>query len=253
MDEILSVKNTRIKEVKKLHKKKYREENQAYLLEGFHLIEEALKNNKELQHIYLTPKGREQWGAWLESQTSAITLVSEEVMKSLSDLPTPQGILAVVAMENLAIDNWAGSWLLLDNVQDPGNVGTMVRTADAAGLTGIILGEGTADIYSTKALRSMQGSNFHLPIVSLTLSEVISQLNTQEIPVYGTELNEFAVSYKEIKPSQNFALIMGNEGQGVDKNLLEQTDKNLYIPIKGQAESLNVGIAAGILMYHLAL
>ncbi|KAF1295830.1 23S rRNA methyltransferase [Enterococcus sp. JM4C] len=254
MNEILSVKNTTIKEIKKLHKKKYRVESQQYLLEGFHLIEEAVKYNNVLTQVLVTQRGYQQWGAWLEAKAIAdVSLVSDEVMKSISDLPTPQGILAVVAMAEAVITDWQGAWLLLDNVQDPGNVGTMVRTADAAGLSGIILGEGTADIYSTKTLRSMQGSHFHLPVVSMNLKDAISVFKEQTIPVYGTELNEFAVSYQDVSASQNFALIMGNEGQGVEKELLDLTDKNLYIPIKGHAESLNVGIAAGILMFHLTV
>ena len=252
MNEILSAKNTRIKELKKLHKKKYREESQTYLIEGFHLVEEAIKNNQTLTQIYLTKKGFEQWGHWLEEQgLTALFLVSDEVMKSLSDLPTPQGILAVVPMAKVDTSQLTGSWLLLDNVQDPGNVGTMIRTADAAGLSGIILGEGTADRHSTKVMRSMQGSNFHLPIITMNLQEAVLLFKKQQTPIYGTELNEFAVVYSEIPPQKDFALIMGNEGQGVSKELLACTDKNLYIPIKGQAESLNVGIAAGILMYHL--
>jgi TrmH family RNA methyltransferase len=254
VNEILSVKNTRIKELKKLHKKKYREESHSYLIEGFHLIEEAVKNKQTLKQVYITQRGLQQWGSWIEEQQLAnIFLVSDEVMNSLSDLPTPQGILAVVPITQLENVQLKGSWLLLDNVQDPGNVGTMIRTADAAGLTGIILGEGTADIYSTKVMRSMQGSNFHLPILSMNLKEAVQLFKEQRIPVYGTELNEFAVVYNKIEPQKDFALIMGNEGQGVSKELLALADKNLYIPIKGQAESLNVGIAAGILMYHLTV
>ena len=170
-------------------------------------------------------------------------------MQSLSELPTPQGIIAVVKKHSLTVD-LDGAWLLLDNVQDPGNVGTMIRTADAAGFTGVVLGKGTADIYSTKVLRSMQGSNFHLPIISMDLTEAVTIFKEKEIPVYGTELNKDAIDYRQAAPGKKVALILGNEGQGVRSELLEMTDQNLYIPIYGQAESLNVGIAAGILMYH---
>jgi len=141
---------------------------------------------------------------------------------------------------------------LLDHVQDPGNVGTLIRTADAAGFSGVILGEGSADIYSTKVLRSMQGSHFHLPVVSANLFEVIDQLKKEKVPVYGTELNPAAITYTSIPESASVALILGNEGQGVQKELLTQTDQNVYIPLYGAAESLNVGVAGGILMYHIA-
>src|SRR5699024_8594405 len=106
-----------------------------------------------------------------------------------SDLPTPQGIMAVVSKKTQIITDFSGRWLLLDRVQDPGNVGTMVRTADAAGFAGVALGTGCADPYSTKVLRSMQGSNFHLPLVNVQLEQLIPQLQQLSIPVYGTELN----------------------------------------------------------------
>lgn len=253
MKEILSTKNATIKEFKKLHKKKYREEKQQYIIEGFHLIEEAAKAGTDIDWILFNQRGKAEWSDWLEQQPDeCLIYVSDEVLVSLSELPTPQGMLAIVKMsDDEKKISFSGGWLLLDNVQDPGNVGTMIRTADAAGLSGVILGEGSSDIYSTKVLRAMQGSNYHLPVVRKSLEEVIDGFKEAKVPVYGTELNPDAISYREITNSQNYALIMGNEGQGVAPEFLEKTDKNLYIPIKGAAESLNVAIAAGILMYHL--
>lgn len=252
MKEIVSTKNTWIKELKKLHKKKQRDAESKYLLEGFHLIEEAQKNETILEAVLITKRGQNEWQEWLaDFPDEQLYLVSDGVMQVLSDLPTPQGILAVAVMEDEAEICYEGRWLLLDNVQDPGNVGTMIRTADAAGLSGVILGDGTADIYSTKVLRGMQGSNFHLPIVRRALPAVIAQFKERQIPVFGTALDEAAVPFEKMGSRDQFALIMGNEGQGVAKELLAMTDQNLYIPIYGQAESLNVAIAAGILMYGL--
>lgn len=253
MKEILSTKNAMIKDFKKLHKKKYREENQQYIIEGFHLIEEAGKANAQIDWILLNQRGRLEWSDWLEDQPQERMIqVSEEVLESLSELPTPQGIIAIVRMPKLENTiQFLGGWLLLDNVQDPGNVGTMIRTADAAGLSGVILGEGSSDIYNTKVLRAMQGSNYHLPVIRKPLAEIIDKFKEANVPVYGTELNPDAVSYQKIKKIENYALIMGNEGQGVSTELLAKTVQNIYIPIKGAAESLNVAIAAGILMYHL--
>lgn len=255
MKEITSSKNEWIKTIKKLHRKKHREEMQEYLIEGFHLVEEAVNHSAAIRSILVTKRGVNEWKEWLEEQdTEIIVLVSDEVMKSLSDLPTPQGILAVVGMPTISEelkDSFTGSWLALDQVQDPGNVGTMIRTADAAGFTGVIMGEGAADIYSTKVLRAMQGSHFHLPILTGDILEMIQAFKTQGSAVYGTELNDEAVEYTSIEPQQNFLLIMGNEGNGVRQDILDQTTKNLFIPIKGKAESLNVAVAAGILMYSL--
>lgn len=254
MKEIQSAKNPRIKELKKLHKKKYREENCAYLLEGFHLIEEAVAANAVIKEIYVTQKGQREWQTWLDQLTDIeLFLVTDEVMHALSDLPTPQGILAVVAREVMESPAFSGGWLLLDNVQDPGNVGTMIRTADAFGLAGVLLGQGTADLYSTKVLRSMQGSNYHLPVIQMDLSHAVQQLKEQDFMIYGTELNEEATALNEVEKPTNFAIIMGNEGQGVSRELLNFTDKNIYIPMSGNAESLNVGVATGILLYHFAV
>lgn len=254
MKEILSSKNPIIKEIKKLHKKKVRDEKEQYVIEGFHLIEEAIKANATIEWILINQRGQTEWSTWLNQyESDKIIFVSDEVMASLSELPTPQGILAVVHRpETKKVEDFHGGWLLLDCVQDPGNVGTMIRTADAAGLAGVIVGEGTADIYSTKVLRAMQGSNFHLPVIQWKLDEAVQFFNQNQIPIYGTELNEQAVAYLNIKKSENYALIMGNEGLGVQPELLAQTTQNIYIPIKGQAESLNVAVAAGILIYHLA-
>ena len=114
----------------------------------------------------------------------------------------------------------------------------------------IILGEGTADLYNPKVLRSAQGSHFHLPIIKGNLSSWIDRLKTEEIPVYGTAL-ENSAAYNTVTSTDSFALILGNEGNGVSPSILDSTDQNLYVPIYGKSESLNVAIAAGILMYHL--
>ncbi|MBO0469098.1 RNA methyltransferase [Enterococcus sp. DIV0242_7C1] len=252
MKEILSSKNTMMKELKKLRIKKHREAQQRYLIEGFHLIEEAIKAHAEVEWILINQRGIEEWAEWIAlHEDERFIFVTEEILSSLSEVPTPQGMLAVVKMPDQEQGmSHHGRWLLLDNVQDPGNVGTMIRTADAAGLTGVVLGSGCADIYNTKVLRAMQGSNYHLPLFRLPLAEVIEGFQKNGISVYGTELNKEAVAYQTLPKQENYALIMGNEGQGVSRELLEMVDQSVYIPIVGKAESLNVAIAAGILMYH---
>ncbi|MEH6857153.1 RNA methyltransferase, partial [Priestia megaterium] len=172
-------------------------------------------------------------------------------IKLLSDTETPQGIIAVCFQTKHAeIIHTAQKVLLLDAVQDPGNLGTIIRTADAAGVEAIIVGEGSVDVYNPKVVRSTQGAIFHLPIVKGDLLEMISLLKEREIAVYGTSLQNGKV-YTCVKPSNEFALVVGNEGNGVSEKVLEQTDQNLYIPIYGKSESLNVAIASGILLYYL--
>lgn len=252
MKEITSTKNSLIKELKKLHKKKHRIETNSYLIEGEHLVEEAFTYQAEIISLLVTKDSYQDYH-YLTEQVSddSLYVVTDDVLKVVSSLPTPQGIIAVIRKTEVVKNQQLGRMLLLDRVQDPGNVGTMIRTADAAGFTHVILGEGCADIYQSKVLRAMQGSQYHLTLEEANLTDFILKLKEENYQVYGTELNEEAIDYREIDSTDKLAIIMGNEGQGVAQELLELTDKNLYIPIKGKAESLNVAIAAGIIMFSL--
>ncbi len=221
------------------------------MIEGFHLVEEALKKGNVIlelivrEDVDLPPK----WNYG----SIPLTTVTEEVIKALSDTETPQGVIAICKQDRHELSELKGkTFLLVDAVQDPGNIGTMIRTADAAGMDAVIIGKGCVDIYNPKVLRSAQGSHFHLPIISGDLNIWFDKLSDENIPVYGTSLENGEV-YTEVTASQSFALIVGNEGSGVDKELLERTAKNLYIPIYGKSESLNVAVATGILLYYLKI
>ncbi|QIL46445.1 RNA methyltransferase [Vagococcus coleopterorum] len=252
MNEITSSQNNYIKSLKKLTKKKERTSQGRYLLDGEHLVGEALKSGTEIEAILYSREFLENHSNLSISDNVETYLLSNEIMKQLSFVPAPQGIMAVVKLPTNKVELKTNQPILvLDNVQDPGNVGTMIRTADAAGFGTVFLGEGTADIYNDKVLRSMQGSHFHIDVIEGTILELMSTLSEKNIPVYGTELNPQAVCYREIKPMEQFALVMGNEGQGVGAEILAQTTKNVYIPIVGEAESLNVAVAAGVLMFAL--
>ncbi|GIN22121.1 MAG TPA: RNA methyltransferase [Bacillus bacterium] len=248
MEELQSAKNVRVKEWKKLLTKKGRDQSGKYMLEGAHLVEEALKTNEiveiMVQHNFTAIKIE-------QLREFPVTLISAEISQSISATETPQGIFAVCKKRDVGLDLAIHrKLLLLDGVQDPGNIGTMIRTADAAGIDAVIFGEGTGDLYNPKVLRSAQGSHFHLKVVGGKLSEWIKQLKAADIPVYGSAI-ENGEPFINVPSSDSFALIVGNEGAGVDSAILRQTDKNLYIPLYGQSESLNVAVAAGILLYHL--
>jgi RNA methyltransferase, TrmH family len=249
LKEIQSVKNPQVKQWKKLLTKKERDKTGTFLIEGFHLIEEALKQPEQIIEIIVSDKI--ELPPRLDFGSNSITTVTDEISKELSDTETPQGIYAICreTVDQTYVEK-ANSLLLIDAVQDPGNLGTMIRTADAAGIDAVIVGYGSVDIYNSKVLRSAQGSHFHLPIVRGNLEEWIETLKKRNIPVYGTAL-ENAKTYTEIAPQEEFALIVGNEGSGMNKDLLAKTTSNLYIPIYGQSESLNVAVAAGILLYYL--
>ncbi|WP_125702997.1 TrmH family RNA methyltransferase [Lacticaseibacillus daqingensis] len=250
MEYIASPKNEHIKAAKKLTNKKYQKQGQAYLLEGWHLVEEALKAGVTPKRLYATDKYLNE--RLLKPFYDITTEISPEVANHLAETPTPQGIFAVMPRVPGALSKTlSGQFLLLDGIQDPGNVGTLVRTADAAGIGTVVFGNGTADAFNPKVLRAMQGSQFHVNLVTAPLPALVDQLKAAGVPVYGTELNVNALPYTEVAPSAQFGLIVGNEGNGMDAGLLRQTDTNLYIPIKGRAESLNVAIAAAVVLFHL--
>lgn len=252
MKEITSVSNPQVKAWKKLATKKGRQQSQTYLLDGWHLVKEALNSDEPIQKILVTPSFKYLADLEILPEIQYFS-ISVSIAKHLSETKSPQGIFAEVAFDQTTISptTASGAWLLLDGVQDPGNIGTMVRTADAAGFSGVVFGPKTADMYQPKVVRSMQGSQFHLQLVTADLSTWIQAFKAKNYPVFGSELNKDARSYQEVGQHQNFALIMGNEGNGMSAELLQQTSLNLYIPIKGHAESLNVAVAAGILMFQL--
>lgn len=248
MDVLQSLKNPRVKEWKKLHTKKGRDRTGTYLIEGTHLIEDALKTNEVIE---LMVQCNKSVPGYVRDTDIPITFISPEISQAIAETEAPQGMFAVCKKRLSKPDPAVHKrFLLFDGVQDPGNIGTMIRTADAAGIDAIILGEGTGDLYNPKVIRSAQGSHFHLEVASGNLPEWIARLKSYGIPVYGTALRR-AVPYNEAAPSDAFALIVGNEGAGVSDQVLDQSDKNLYIPIYGKSESLNVAVAAGILMYYL--
>jgi TrmH family RNA methyltransferase len=250
MKYIESESNASLKQWKKLHTRKEREKTGTFLLEGPHLIEEAISSGAKLQHVIIE-ENFEIKDEWLKEKFTLWT-VPAKLMKQLSETEKPQGIVAVCEMVNEleAPIQQNGRYLLIDGVQDPGNLGTIVRTADSAGLDGVFLGEGTADLYNGKTVRSTQGSLFHLPVIKADLNEVITACREEKVPVLSTSLQN-AVDMREAPDMNGFALIVGNEGQGVQQSLQDESDMNVKIPIFGQAESLNVSVATGILLYEL--
>ncbi|WAA11634.1 TrmH family RNA methyltransferase [Fervidibacillus halotolerans] len=244
---IQSPKNEKVKQWKKLLTKKGRDQANRYLVEGDHLVQEALLAGA-VEELIITETSMTKY-----TETSfgsvGIQMISDPIGKILSETETTQGIFAVCKKK---IDTKVSGirFLLIDAVQDPGNLGTMIRTADASGIDAVIIGKGSVDLYNPKVLRAAQGSHFHLPIVQGDLSEWISHFQSESIPVYGTSLQGGESMYT-LDPGKPFALIVGNEGRGVHPSLLQQTAKNIFIPIFGKSESLNVSVATGILLYYL--
>lgn len=250
MKYIESKKNEEIKQLNKLNKTKEIKKTGTYLIEGFHLVHEADDNGQDIVTVLATENHQDD--RLVKKYYDNAIIISDDIAQSLSETKSPQGIFAVIKIHQAEeIPELSGQWVILANVQDPGNVGTIIRTADAAGYNGVITSLDTADIYQPKVQRSMQGSQFHLPIYRLDLKEAISKAKDAGLTVFGSEVNDQAVSYKAIDKVDDYALIMGNEAHGLDEDTLQMTDQNIFIPLLGKAESLNVAVAAGVLMYGL--
>ncbi len=239
---ITSFDNDKVKYLKKLSKKKYRDLYNEFLVEGRHLVIEAYKHNM-LKEIILCDGEVTPFDV-------PYTVVSYEVMKKISEVETPQKIMGLCKKLD---DTTIGSRiLLLDEIQDPGNMGTIIRSAVAFDIDTIILSKNCVDLYNPKVVRSTQGMLFHIPILIYDFDELLPMLKELKIPIYATKV-EYGTNVSTLKEDEKkrFALLMGNEGNGVHPEYLELSDKNLYIPMSNEVESLNVAIATSILLYEL--
>lgn len=239
---LTSIENKEIKEYCKLNQKKYRDKHSSFVVEGFHLVEEAYRKNL-LEKIIV-----------LEEVENPFDMdpiyVTQEVMKKLSTLDTIPNMIGICAMPDYQ-DIVGDRILLLDNIQDPGNLGTIIRSSKAFNVDTIVLSKDTVDLYNPKVVRATQGFLFHINIVKKDLKEVIEDLKNKNYPIYSTSVVHGS-DVKKIGPKSRYALIVGNEGKGVSKEISELADSNLYIRMNDSVESLNVGVATSILLYELA-
>ena len=253
--ELTGLQNPVVKAAAELKQKKYRTQNSLYLAEGLRTAEEAVAY-KAVETLFYVATDDDRTMRLLEDaamQNIKLVCVNENVMKKIADTETPQGIIAVCKMRQPKLENLlAGGKMLLvlDRVGDPGNIGTMLRTADAAGIGGLVLLKGCADIYAPKTVRSSMGSLFHIPVLSgVSEQEFVSAAKKAGYDLLVTCLDGADNLYKA-DLSGRIAFVMGNEAGGVSETLLEKADKRVYIPMAGRAESLNVAMAAGIVMFE---
>jgi len=247
-----AVHNRRVKAWAQLQTVKERRKTGRFLIEGFHLVEEVLRSGWEVEAVLV------EIGKPVPPVPGRVEViqVSPAVMRRLSETETPQGIVAVIKQKRW---NWEAVLhrerlllLVMDGVQDPGNLGTMIRIADAAGCDAVLLGEGTVDRFNGKTVRAAMGSLFHLPVADLELSVLWPQLRRAEVQLIGTSLNRASITYVNHHYPQKLAVVVGNEGKGLSEQVLKAMDTTVHIPIIGQAESLNVASAAGIILYEVA-
>ncbi|MBR3209459.1 MAG: RNA methyltransferase [Bacilli bacterium] len=233
-----SINNKKIKYYKQLKQKKFRDKERKFIVEGEHLVKEAY-NNKCLLEV-LTP---EKSKLKIDATTSEI---SESVIKYLTSLQTPTGIFGICKEKENKLKE--GKVLALDGIQDPGNMGTIIRSAAAFNIDTIVVNDKCVDIYSDKVIRASQGLIFSVNIVKKDIKEVIEDLKNNHT-IYATKVDG-GKTLKDIEKNKNFVIIMGNEGNGVSEELIKLADCNLYIPMNKKCESLNVAVATSIILYE---
>lgn len=257
---ISSVQNDKVKQWASLLDKKYRDRTGQFLIEGIHLVLEALKGSVGVAAIiYDAERGIPAELATVREERQAAgtsgaewVQASRAVMAKCTGTDTPPPVFAVVT--KLSADTKAlftGNCLVvvLDGVRDPGNAGTIIRSADAVGADAVILGKGSVDLYNPKTVRSTMGSLFHLPIIEADLLELLPQAKAHGIKVIGTSLQAEYTCYG-YDWTQPTWLLMGSESDGLSQDVREQVDESVIIPMVGQAESLNVAMAATVLLYE---
>ena len=259
--EIKSKDNEKFKYLKSLLKKKNRMREKKYMVEGYRIIKQAMETGEKL-HMAVFCESFEKNEFCeavlneLESQGTRLYKLSQKLFDEISDTQNSQGIIAVAHMKSIGmkeqIEKGTRFILILDRIQDPGNMGTIIRTADAAGVEAIVLLKGCVDIYNPKVLRSTMGSVFTMPILSVEDPDSAIGILKAEGFAVASSILETDSYYDEISYPQKIALVIGNEANGIDQSIIERSDIKVKIPIYGKVESLNAAIAAGILMYKIA-
>lgn len=253
---ITSKDNEFVKHIKKLKEKKYREEYGEFIVEGIKMIEEAILEEAKIKNIIICEDCKNNGGipkdVLYEIAKYDCIYVNEKVFSQITDVSNPQGILAVIDKSNNAealIDYKADLFLILDNIQDPGNMGTILRTADSINLKQILVSKGSSDAYNPKVVRSTMGAIFRVKVIECEdLVKTIKELKKHKINIYATDLKTdetiYDVDYKKS------AIVIGNEANGVSEEVLNCADKRIKIPMLGKTESLNAAVATSIILYE---
>lgn len=241
MKQLSSIQNPLVKEWSLLHDGKIRKEKRLFLVEGYHLVEEAHLAGC-LKTALITKANDELIGV-------DNILVTLEIIEKLTKTKTPQGIVGICSMsEESSLSS--SRYLILDGVQDPGNVGTLLRSALGFGIEGVILSPTCADVYHDKVIRSTQGALFHLKIHVGELALMLEALKADAVYLYGTDVNRGTL-VTELAPPARFALILGSEAQGITPEIKPLVDEMIHIKMSSSLESLNVAIAGSIILHHL--
>ena len=243
--------NTLFKYTKKLKERKHRTKENKYIIEGFRLVQEAFKAKCNIEYIIVNEGGKGKLEEYLSQYMDSIKIyeMRNELFSQLTSTENTQGIIAVANINNSISDINGDFYLLCDKVQDPGNLGTIIRTAHAAGVNAIILTKGTVDIYNDKTIRSTMGSIFYIPIIYDNDLTLLKKLKDEGFSLVATSLEESKNFFDEDLVGK-VILSVGNEGNGISDEIFELADKKVKIPMPGGAESLNVGVATSIILFE---
>nr|MBB1522355.1 RNA methyltransferase [Clostridiales bacterium] len=242
---ITSKDNEIIKNIKKLKEKKYR--LNSYIVEGIKMVKEAINENQEIALIAI----REDFKIDFDTKNIKTVTISNKIFNDISDVKTPQGILAVIKKnQNNQIETNQEYILALDSLQDPGNMGTIIRTADSANINQIIINKTTVDPYSPKVIRSTMGAIYRTNIIEVEdLKATLKEMKSKGFQIITTDLKATQSIY-DINYNNKTVVVIGNEANGVSQEILQTADKKVIIPMLGKTESLNASIAASIMIYE---
>lgn len=250
---IESKENNLFKEIRKLKERKNRNKSRKYIIEGFRLVEEAFKAGLLIEYLVIIDENDERLDKYIKkyiNEDVKVCKMSTNLFKELISTEQPQGVLAVAKMHKNTCELNGDFYVLCDKLQDPGNLGTIIRTAHAAGAHGIILTKGTVDIYNDKTIRSTMGSLFHVPVIydddDFT---ILKSLKEKNFKIVTTSLETESNFYDEDLKGK-VVLTVGNEGNGVSEEVYRLSDSKVKIPMPGKAESLNAAVAASIIMFE---
>lgn len=255
MQTITSKDNELIKHIRKLKDKKYRDESNEYVVEGVKLVEEAVKENAKIKQIIVCEDTTRTYEIpthiMLEIAKYECISVSDKIFNIITQVTNPQGIMAIIEKkaQNAKIDYTQDIIVVLDDVQDPGNLGTILRTVDSIGLNQIIVSKGTADAFNSKVVRSTMGAIFRIKIIEVeNLAQAIKEMRKHHFKLMVTSLQTKNSIY-DIDFNKKI-IVIGNEANGVSKEIQDMADEKAKIPMLGRTESLNASVAAGVVMYE---
>lgn len=237
---ITSVNNDKIKDICKLNEKKYRDSTNTFLIEGEHLVLEAIRSNLLKELILLE-------GVNI-SFNGPIIYVNDKVMKKISSMDSYPKVMGISYKKKE--EDIGDRVLILEDIQDPGNLGTIIRSSVAFNVDTIILSKKCADLYSNKVIRSTQGMIFHINIITHDIEDIIKYLKNNNYTIYGTKVDN-GIDIRDTVIPKSYALVIGNEGRGMSDNISKLCDEYLYIKMNKNVESLNAGVATSILLYEI--